>query len=426
MARFLLIILTLLALPLRAERVRVVVAVDPAEVSVARVGGLRAEVMRELRAATRVQPWGNSSVFSAEIDASDLERLRRDPRVQAVTLDQGGGGHLTQSIPIVGGDVARAAGYDGRGVTIAILDSGIDLTHPDFAGRIVGEQCFCESWTGGGCCPNGQTTQSGPGSARDEAGHGTHVAGIAAGGGVDSPAGLAPAANIVAVRVMDADNTFSSFTQVWQGLDWIERNRPDVRVINMSLGTFALFGNAQCESTAIGIGVDEVVRKLRARGVMITVSSGNSASITGLGLPACMRDVLTVGATYDAALPYTSNVCTDTTAAVDQIVCFTNSTNRVDIVAPGARITASRLGGGEATFVGTSMAAPHVAGAIALMVQKNPLLTANNIEQFLELGGKLVTDARNKLIFPRLDVAAAIAATPPPDPSGPRRRSIRH
>ena len=419
MAR-LLFLLTLIALPLQAERVRVVVAVGHPEVSAASVSALRTDVLGELHTATHVQPWGNGPVFAAEIDSADLERLRRDPRVRAVTIDEGGEGALAQSIPLVGGHVVHAAGFDGSGVTIAILDTGIDLSHPDFAGRVIAEQCFCDDYDGTGCCPNGQVAQSGTGSARDDAGHGTHVAGIAAG----SPAGLAPKAQIVAVKVMDSNNSFKAFTQIWRGLDWIERNRPDVRVINMSLGTFVLYNAAQCESTATFVGVAGVVQRLRARGVLITASSGNAASVFGTGIPACMRDVISVGATYDAPTGYSGSVCSES-GAIDQVTCFTNSTDTVDLVAPGARITSTRLGGGATTFVGTSMAAPHVAGAIALILQANGSLTADTIERILESTGKLVTDARNGLVFPRLDVAAAVLYVPPPD-SGPRRRSVRH
>jgi subtilisin family serine protease len=400
-----------------AGRVRVVVVVGLPEAAMVRaakpVTNLRAEVLGSLRGATNVATWGESGAFEVEIDASEVDAIRRDPRVRAVSIDDGGEGAMLESLPLIGMDLVRAQGLDGAGVTVAVLDTGIDRRHPDFAGRVIAEQCFCDNGDGTGCCPGKETMRSGVGAAEDDHGHGTHVTGIIAGGGAVAPMGIAPKAKIISVKVMDSTNSFRSFTQVYLGLDWILTEHPEVDVINMSLGSFALYSAATCENAAVALGMENVIAKLRERGVLITASSGNQASIIGTTLPACMGPVLGIGATYDAPMNYVNGVCSETGALRDGVACFTNSTTAIDLLAPGAMITSSMRNGSFANWSGTSMAAPHVAGAIALMRQQSRTkITADQIESILKTTGKPVTDARNGLTFRRLDIAAAIAATP--------------
>lgn len=431
MARAVLSIALLLAsLPLMGERVRVLVAVEPVPVSGRSVEVQRAGVIESLTTASVVDRWGRGQVFATEIDSSELELLRRDPRVRAISPDTGGRGALLESIPLIGGDVVAAQGFDGRDVTVAVIDSGIDVSNPDFAGRIVAQQCFCQNLDRTGCCPDQSIAQSGPGAAADDNGHGTHVTSIIAGGGMSGPRGLAPAAKIVAIKVLDAENGFASLTQIYRALEWILLNRPDVRVINMSLGTWAEFTSQTCAEWAAAYGFAEVLQPLRARGVVIAVSSGNDRSIDRMEYPACDAGVLAVGATYDAPSPnyrwvFRDIECSDAQASADQVACFSNSSDGLDLLAPGAPIRASKLGRGSTTMAGTSMAAPHVAGALALMLQASGgALTTDEAESILKATGVRITDPRNGLSVPRIDVAAAVAATPRP-PSPNRRRAVR-
>ncbi|MGZ5445855.1 MAG: S8 family peptidase [Thermoanaerobaculia bacterium] len=394
-----LILVLLLALPLFADRVRVVVVTQqPAHAT------LRADVISALERASDVEPWGDSAAFAAEIDRDDLDALRADPRVRAVAIDTGGSGGLAQSLPLIGADAVHMEGIDGRGTTVAVLDSGIDTDHPAFAGRIAGEACFCDNLDGTGCCPSADIVRTGPGSAEDDQGHGTHVSGIVL--------GVAPATNIVAVKVLDSANRFRGFTQIYRALEWIADHRPDVDAINMSLGSDALLTDDECGSYAIAWGMQPVIERLRARGVLIAASSGNNGVTDRMWLPACMAEVLGVGATYDTR---------------DDVATFTNSSPSLDLLAPGVSITSTARGGGTATFDGTSMAAPHVAGLIALVKQKaGRAFPSDSIHTILRDSGKPVLDTRNAITAPRIDALATIAATPRPPVTMPRRRSVRH
>jgi subtilisin family serine protease len=417
------------------ERVHVVVALAPSVEAQSRgvlttLATVRDEVLRPLQSAGRSEMWGTTGVFEAEVDAGDVEVLRRDSRVRAVTIDRGGEGAMLESLPLIGIDVARAQGLDGSGVTVALLDSGIDTDHRDFAGRIVTQQCFCDNLDGTGCCPAGDRERSGDGAAEDDNGHGTHVAGIVAGGGAVAPRGIAPKARIIAVKVLDSANAFRSFTQVYRALDWLLREHREVAVINMSLSSYQADSPSGCSEDAIAIGLEPVIAQLRAGGTLITAASGNRGATDSITVPACIADVLAVGATFDAdfdtPLTYANGVCLDAAPRVDRVTCFSNSSASLDLLAPGAMIVSSMRNGGFSTLAGTSMAAPHVAGAIALMVQRSQgKLSADAVESILKLTGKPVTDPRNGLTFPRLDLGAAIAATPKAeDPK--KRRSAKH
>ena len=131
------------------------------------------------------------------VTAEGLDTLQRNPDVRAVALDMPIYAATLESGALIRADKARAEfGVSGRGVNVAVIDSGIDLSHPDLSDNIVAQHCF----TQGGCPPN--NTDEGN-SAQDTNGHGTRVAGIITGRGTTGPLGIAPDAGIVAVRVMD-------------------------------------------------------------------------------------------------------------------------------------------------------------------------------------------------------------------------------
>ena len=237
--------------------------------------------------------------LAGTVTATGLAKLRTNPAVRAIQIDHAGSAHLEESVPALGGNIVHET-YDvkGRGITVAVLDSGIDTDHPDLADDLVAQQCF----TNGSCLP-GNTTQSA--SAEDQNGHGTHVTGIITSKGTISGVGFAPATKIVAVRVLEANG--SGFVSDWiEGLDWVLTHlatRP-VQIVNMSLGTFALYpGNCDAQETVMA----NAVAQLRAKGVTIFASSGNQGAADRIASPACNSGVIAVGATYDGNVGHQPN-----------------------------------------------------------------------------------------------------------------------
>jgi subtilisin family serine protease len=357
--------------------------------------------------------------------ARGIDRLSSDPEVAAIDLDTGGSGADVESLALIRAAVAHQAGIVGQGVTVAVLDSGLDRTHPDLADSIAGEHCVVPP----SGCPNGAGEQDGPGSAQDDHGHGTNVAGIVTSNGTTAPVGVAPAASVVAVKVLDAANRFASSAQILSGLDWVATARPDVRVVNLSLGTDQLFAGPCDDATATTRAYASAVAALRARGAIVVASALNMASPTSMGAPACIDGVVAVGAVYDSAFgPFAAPVCADAATAPDRVACFSSSGPALDLLAPGARIASTRLGGGSSEFSGTSQAAPHVSGAAALLLQASPVLSADGVESLLEATGVPVRDERNGIVTPRIDVAAALerlGTTPPPPPPPPAVPDVR-
>jgi subtilisin family serine protease len=375
------------------------------------------QLRRKAAALARLSPdelelladWPDLSAAAGIVSAAGLEKLRSDPDVLRIDLDLPGGGNLSESVPLIRADAVHRMGVTGRGATVAILDSGVTANQPDLADDVVGQQCFCVNLDGSGCCPNGQRTQSGPGSAEDDHGHGTNVAGIVTSGGRVAPVGVAPDSKIVAVKVLDRNLSFSGTAQVISGLEWVRLNRPDVRVVNMSLGTFALFSSPCDGVSAPAMALSQSIGALRARGTTVFVSSGNDRSATQMEAPACISSSVSVGATYDANFGgFSLFGCSEPTAP-DKVACFGNSGPGLKLFAPGAAITSAGAQG-ISTFFGTSQAAPHAAGTAALLLQARPSLSPDDIESALVRTGKPILDPRNGLTFPRVDAEGALAS----------------
>ncbi|MBK5255464.1 MAG: S8 family serine peptidase [Vicinamibacteria bacterium] len=352
-----------------------------------------------------VDSFRNISAVGGFVTHEGLKKLVRDYRVQRIDLDIPGHMALAESTALVHARELQSTGVTGQGVVVAVLDTGIDSDHPDLQDDIVGQQCFCTNADGTGCCPGGGKEASGAGAAEDEQGHGTHVAGIITSGGRVAPQGMAPDADIVAIRVLDRNGVAATATQLVSAFDWIIA-QPSIKVVNTSL----VFGSypAQCDqASAFTAALAQAVNTLRARGTLTVSSAGNSANKSEIGAPACVSQAIGVGAVYDANVGTISFGCTDGSTTADQVTCFSNSSVAVDLLAPGAAITSSGLGGGVAGFAGTSQAAPHVAGALALLLQIKPSATAAELEAALKNSGQPIADPANGLAVPRLDVRTA-------------------
>lgn len=342
--------------------------------------------------------------LSGTILSSDgLNQLAAHPEVLRIDLDVGGQGSLDVSVPLIGADEQQAMGITGSGVVVAVLDTGLDTDHSDLSSDLIHQQCFLDNdglINGIGLCPNGSDRQSGAGSAEDGAGHGTHVTGIVTSDGNVSSVGVAPDAEIVAIKVLDNSSfsgTFYFFSEIVAALDYIINNQPTVQVINMSLGTFATFVGNCDNSTAYNMAGAAAINTLRTNGVIAFASSGNSGSGTVMTSPACLSNVISVGATDDS----------------DEVATFTNSNSVLDIMAPGVGIISDAIGNGTTNASGTSMASPHAAGCAALLIQSGAATNPDQIESRLKTSAVQVTDPTNGLTFPRIDCHPALS-TPTP------------
>jgi subtilisin family serine protease len=347
--------------------------------------------------------------LSAVVTLEGLAALQADPAVASVSLDEAA---VVTSSKVE--SVARAlkvdrVGLTGSGVTIALIDSGVDSSHRDLAGVIVDEACFCVDAQGLPCCPGGASEEFGLRAAWDDNGHGTHLAGIIAGRGRVSPKGLAPEAYIVAIKIAGKDGSTNTSSML-AALDWLARTHPEVRVVNMSLGTTATYSGSCDKASAINASLADAAMTLRGQGAVLVAAAGNSGSTETMTAPACVSGYLSVGAVYSKSNPVSSSYgCTDVKTAEDRVACFSNSSSALSLLAPGAGIVSTGLGGRRATGSGTSQAAAVVAGAVALLMEKSPA-GGERVEAALRTSGVSVTDQRNGRATPRLDIGAAAQA----------------
>jgi hypothetical protein len=348
--------------------------------------------------------WHTVAAVAGVATGKGVAALAANPAVVRVGLDLPGHGAGAPELALIHADAAHAQGLTGRGVAVAVLDSGVDESHPDLRSSLVAEHCF-----GTSVCRGGARELSGPGSAADDNGHGTNVAGIVASDGTVAPLGVAPGAGLVAVKVLDAQNRFASTSDIVSALDWIATARRDVRVVNMSLGTDRLYPG-RCDATdASTRALASVVATLRAQGTLVFASSMNSRSTTAMAAPACIAGVVSVGAVYATAFPlFSAFGCTDDRPVPDRVACFSDSDSALDLLGPGTSVASTGLGGGVSTYTGTSQAAPQAVGTAALLLEADTSLSADALERLLKTTGTPVTDPRNGVIAPRIDVAAAL------------------
>ncbi|MFI6011684.1 S8 family peptidase [Streptomyces sp. NPDC051243] len=300
---------------------------------------------------------------------------------------------LDKSVAQIGAPKAWEAGYDGRGVKIAVLDTGVDATHPDLKDQVIAAKNFTPAAT-----------------AEDKVGHGTHVASIAAGTGAKSGGkykGVAPGADILNGKVLD-DTGSGDDSGILAGMEWAAEQ--GAQVVNLSLGGM---------DTPEIDPLEAAVNKLSAeKGILFAIAAGNSGPET-VGSPGSAEAALTVGAVddKDALAPWSSTGPRLGDGAI-----------KPDVTAPGVEITAASAKGslieqevgenppGYLTIDGTSMATPHVAGAAAILKQQHPDWT------YAELKGALTGSTKGGKYTPfeqgsgRIQVDKAIKQTVIADP----------
>ncbi|MEU5920822.1 S8 family serine peptidase [Streptomyces sp. NPDC047141] len=290
---------------------------------------------------------------------------------------------MAESNAQIGTPKAWEAGLTGKGVKVAVLDSGADLAHPDLAGRVTESRSFIE----------GQ-------EVADRNGHGTHVSSTVGGSGAASGGeekGVAPGATLAVGKVL-SDEGSGSESQIIAGMEWAAKDI-DAKIVSMSLG-----------SSEPSDGTDpmaQAVDTLSAEtGALFVIAAGNSGSPGSIGSPGAADSALTVGAvdSADRAAYFTS-----------QGPRFGDQGLKPDLSAPGVDILAARSqlvagSGPYTTMSGTSMATPHVAGVAALLAEKHPDWTGAQLKNALMSSSKTLDATAYELGAGRVDVAAAIAA----------------
>lgn len=316
--------------------------------------------------------------------------LLAQPWVERVDPDEPLEPHLDLSTRLIrAGAPMLQLGHDGSGVTVAVLDSGIDTTHPDFQGRVLANVV----WSNGAWQP----------SPADPDGHGTHVAGIAAGSGEASDGalrGVAPGAGLVG---MDFSRAFTTATAL-QAFDWVLRNaqRYQIRIVTNSWGRAG-----EPEPWDPGDALVRASNRLVAEGMVVIYSAGNHGPAPRtLSLEAQNPSVITVGAVDDAALPAAFSGRGPVLDAAGQELDWV----KPDVVAGGVGVLSARSAQATGTVTqptlvpsqlpgisqgvgqealrytalsGTSQAAPHVAGIVAAMLQAGPDLTPGQVHNLL-------------------------------------------
>jgi Subtilase family/FG-GAP-like repeat len=379
-------------------------------------------------------------MFAINVSPSELNALAADPAVVRIYLDHGGSPALPQSVPLIGMIPAYAAGATGARQAVAVIDTGVQTNHQFLSGNLLPQQACISNGDQDGAtlCPNEMQSQFGNGAADTSTpncinggtnlcSHGTHVAGIAAGNNADpestGPAnGVAKSANIVPVQVFTRSSCGElkepcvryTGSDLMGALEWVYKSAltpaPGVRLaaVNLSLGTDQLYSSA-CDAQFGGLKT--YIDLLRAVGVVTVAASGNAYSTFAIGSPACISTAVAVGSSTKA----------------DEISDFSDMSMQVSLMAPGGygRIlgvvppcavnrdtnnanilsSISRPTAAENDWYncdwGTSMAAPHVAGAFAAIRTVCPDASVERIVAALQSTGIPIKDTRPAIPYVR-------------------------
>jgi hypothetical protein len=368
--------------------------------------------------------------FAVNVSVAELEALAADGRILHIQFDRPHPPALLESLPLIGMPQAYNLGANGGISAIAVLDTGISAGHEFFFGKIVREACF----SGGGqaarsLCGNGTTSQTTAGAANIDnvarclngttqiCEHGSHVAGIAAGlnsnrqateptSGVARSGGLFPIQVFSRIDVAASCNpnpapcVLSFTSDMVSALDHVRANivlpgNYTVAAANMSIGGGSNTGT--CDTDLRKPPIDN----LRAAGVLTVIAAGNDSSTGAVSAPGCISTAITVGSTTKS----------------DTISSFSNMSLVVDLLAPGGGTPGTSIlssvppgVSNYERFQGTSMAAPHVAGAIGAMLSVCTLATVDQVEAALKNTGKPIADNRpnGNITRPRIRVDLAL------------------
>jgi len=376
----------------------------------------------------------NQAGFSCEVTADVLQELINDPRVVSIEPVLILEAHLKQGIPLINAQVVRST-FNGQGLSIAICDTGIDYTHP-----MLGAGSFPNSKVRGGYDFGEDDDDPMPvGEA-----HGTCCSGIAAGdlGSTDDYiGGVAYNAKLYALKISPDNSGSATSDDMIAAWDWCVTHKNDdpqnpIMVISTSFGGGRYFSS--CDE--VSPGMTQAATNAVSAGITLLVSSGNDGFCDSMGWPACISNVISVGAVYDAsfgdyypcidvnscATKYPTEGCysgyyaIDNTQA-DMVTSYSNTADFLSILAPSnlAYTTDIAGAGGDVPgdyrddFGGTSAACPYAAGAVACIQQAAKQLLDNylspeEVKSLLTDTGDSIIDGKISITKPRVNLAAAI------------------
>ena len=333
-----------------------------------------------------------------EVDSEMLAELKNNQYVKAIYPNKRLKPSLAESVELVYPTHDRSEFHGNNEWVIAVLDTGVDKNHSFLMNgstrRVISEACY----SGGGfigdprvdsLCPGNVASSIASNSGLYCTGyvgceHGTHVAGIAAG-----DTGVANNAKLIAIQVFTGiqdpfnenicgtvagNSCILAFdSDLIKGLERVYalRNTYKIAAVNMSLGGGQFFSACNSENALM----TNIIANLKTADIATVIASGNESYNNAINFPACISAATAVGATYDSG------------SLLDQVAFYSNSSSMVDVVAPGSYIDSSVPGGGIVEAQGTSMAAPHVAGAFAVLKHAMPTESAVALESMITSQG---------------------------------------
>lgn len=367
----------------------------------------------ELVKADAIKPVWGLPLVAAQVDAAQLAAIAQSGLVAAIYENRQSTPLLARSVPHVGTPNLRAVGLRGQGQIVAVLDTGVLGQHDFFydqttlRSRVVREACFSTAIPGqsNSVCPGYVPFLEGPGATTpcwviSACYHGSHVAGIAAGRANPTASfdGVAPDASIMSVQVFSlfGSNAAVAYlsaydSDILSGLSYVRSRRlagDPIAAINMSIG--GSFATGPCNTSPF----ETIIAILKRLDVATVIASGNGGSSNSVSVMACPPSAVVVGSA----------------SLADQVSTFSNSSALIDLLAPGEAVTSasSRTASSYNTSSGTSMAAPHVAGAFALLRQRFPCTPIGVIENALKVSGVNVVHPTNRHVYKRINLAGAL------------------